>query len=193
MPTTREIIFQAIRLEIPRLSQKQVDTINKLLDGWNNQPFVVERKRFFGSLRKSVGPLSPQLVDGCSKILNEWELRRLSDPRWLANMMAQSYWETGRTMQPVREFGSEEYLRKKKYYPWVGEGLIQVTWEENHRKFGAEKPGDLMSWPKALVVLFDRLLGEFYDPRHFPRQDLTNYISCPHRPGFRVWSLGPLP
>lgn len=32
---------------------------------------------------------------------------------------------------------------------------MQVTWETNRRKFGATKPGQLMTWPIALRATFD--------------------------------------
>jgi putative chitinase len=83
------------------------------------------------------GMLKPGHVDGLTRILDEWERRNLTDLRWLAYMLATVYWETAHTIQPVREMGGEAYLRSKKYYPWVWEGLVQVTWEANHRKFGA--------------------------------------------------------
>jgi hypothetical protein len=51
--------------------------------------------------------------------------------------------------------GRRKYLRSKRYYPWVGEGLAQVTWEENHRKFGATAQGQMMTWSIALKAIFD--------------------------------------
>lgn len=106
--------------------------------------------------------LSPGQVDGINRILDEWERRSLTDLRWLAYMLATAYWETAHTMQPIREMGGEEYLRRKRYYPWVGEGLVQVTWEVNHRKYGATAPGQLMTWPIALKALFDGMIrGDF--------------------------------
>lgn len=88
------------------------------------------------------------------------------DPRHLANPLATVFLETGvlkkvgnkkvidRTIAPVKEYGPESYLKSKPYYPWIGEGLVQVTWEKNHRKFGATKPGQMLTWPKALDAMF---------------------------------------
>ncbi len=121
---------------------------------------MIDRKIFFDHVRKRPfgGVLLSGQVDGLTRILNEWERRKLTDLRWLADILGQSFWETAKTMQPVREYGGEAYLRSKKYYPWVGEGLIQVTWEANHRKFGATEPGQLMTWPIALRALFDGMI-----------------------------------
>lgn len=112
---------------------------------------------FFHSVRASVfgGSLTKGQVDGMTRIIEYWQ----SDyPRMpvdeFAYVLATVAWETGRKMVPVREAGGEAYLRTKKYYPWVGEGLVQVTWEANARKLGAKKPGDLMQWPIALHAAF---------------------------------------
>lgn len=121
---------------------------------------LINRNVFFEYVRKAPfgGRLTTGQVDGLTRILNEWEERGLSDVRYLAYMYATTFLETAFTMQPVREYGGEKYLKSKRYYPWVGEGLVQVTWEDNHRKFGATKPGQLLTWPIALKALFDGML-----------------------------------
>ncbi len=98
--------------------------------------------------------LSQSQVNGIERILNEAQSRG-TPLRHLAYVLATAYHETAHTMQPVREMGGERYLRSKRYYPWVGEGLVQITWEENHRKFGATAPGQMMTWPLALKAIFD--------------------------------------
>ena len=117
----------------------------------------MNRRIFMNYVRNAPfgGRLTSQQVDGLTRILDEWDRRKITDDRWLAYMLATTFWETAKTMQPVREMGGESYLRTKRYYPWVGEGLVQVTWEANHRKFGATRPGQLMTWPIALKALFD--------------------------------------
>lgn len=114
----------------------------------------MDRKVFFATVRAVFGKLSQSQVDGFTKILDEAFIR-FTPLKHLAYLLATTWHETAKTMQPVREYGGEVYLRSKKYYPWVGEGLVQVTWEENHRKFGATKPGQMMEWPIALRALFD--------------------------------------
>jgi putative chitinase len=127
--------------------------------------YSFDRKVFFDVVRSQFGHLNTEQVTGFGKILDEWERRKLKDVRWLANMLAQSWHESAHTMQPVRERGDEDYLRGKPYYPWVGEGLIQVTWETNAKKFGAKKPGDLMTWPIALHALFDGMISGMFTGR----------------------------
>ncbi|WP_245504044.1 hypothetical protein [Lichenihabitans psoromatis] len=118
---------------------------------------MIDRAAFFDTVRASLfgGWLSSFQVEGMTLILDEWDRRKLTDTRHLAYALATTFHETGAKMQPVREGGGEAYLKAKPYYPWVGEGLVQVTWEVNARKFGATKPGDCMSWPVALRALFD--------------------------------------
>lgn len=120
----------------------------------------MNRTTFFAFIRKAPfgGSLWQTQVDGLNRILDEWQRRGLTDIRWLAYMLATVFHETGGKMQPIREAGGEKYLKSKPYYPWVGEGLVQVTWEKNARKFGATKPGQLMTWPIALTALFEGMV-----------------------------------
>ncbi|MGV2975691.1 glycoside hydrolase family 19 protein [Roseibium alexandrii] len=56
-----------------------------------------------------------------------------------AYILATAYWETARTMKPVKEayWLSEDWRRKNlRYYPWYGRGYVQLTWEANYKKAG---------------------------------------------------------
>lgn len=138
---------------------------------------TINRKPFFDAVRAEPfgGSLTHGQVDGLSRILDEWERRGLIDQRHLAYMLATVYWETAHQIQPIREMGSDSYLRSKPYWPWVGEGLVQVTWETNARKFGATKPGDLLTWPVALVALFDGM-----EKGMFTGKKLSDYFNATH-------------
>lgn len=124
--------------------------------------FAYARRAPFG------GRLTQAQIDGMTAILAEWEKRKLLDNRWLAYMLATAFHETGGKMRPIREAGGEAYLKSKKYYPWVGEGLVQVTWEGNHRKFGATKPGQLLTMPIAIGALFDGMIKGMFTGRKLP-------------------------
>lgn len=139
----------------------------------------MDRSRFYAHLRsaksKAFGKsLSSGQVDGLERILDEAQRRGVGIYH-LAYILATVYLETAHTIQPIRERGGEKYLRSKPYYPWVGEGLIQCTWETNHRKFGATKPGQLMEWPIALRALFDGMLKGMFTGKR-----LSDYIDPPH-------------
>lgn len=130
---------------------------------------------FFNRIRQSVfgGKMTAAQVDGVSRILayRDAHWPKMSDNE-LAYLLATVVHETAHKMQPVREMGGERYLRSKKYYPWVGEGLVQVTWEENFKKFGAKKPGDLLTWPIALRAAFDGMIKGM-----FTGKKLSDYIN----------------
>lgn len=69
----------------------------------------------------------------------------------LAYVLATAYHETANTMKPVREYGGEKYLKSKKYYPYVGMGYVQLTWDYNYKKAGQKLGVDFMSNPKLLL------------------------------------------
>lgn len=70
----------------------------------------------------------------------------------LAYTLATAYWETARSMKPVREMGGEKYLRRKRYYPYVGMGYVQLTWKRNYQ-FASQKLGvDFVKNPRKLLV-----------------------------------------
>ncbi len=134
----------------------------------------MNRAYFFKRVRESLfsGKLSAKQAEGLTKILDYREKNwpKMSNDE-LAYLLATAKWETKHTMQPVREMGGEAYLRSKKYYPWVGEGLVQVTWEANHRKFGATKPGQLLTWEKALPAIFSGMIKGMFTGKR-----LADYI-----------------
>ncbi|MFC3206898.1 hypothetical protein [Aquamicrobium soli] len=68
-----------------------------------------------------------------------------------AYVLATAYWETARTMKPVREYGGEAYLRQKKYYPYVGMGYVQLTWKANYEKASKKLGVDFVAAPKKLL------------------------------------------
>ena len=68
-----------------------------------------------------------------------------------AYVLATAYHETAHTMKPVREYGGEKYLRSKKYYPYVGMGYVQLTWDYNYKKAGQKLGVDFMSNPALLL------------------------------------------
>ena len=95
---------------------------------------MINRKAFFAGVRSGPfpGKLSAGQVNGMSAILDEWERRKLTDPRWLAYMLATVFHECAQTMQPITETGGPRYLKSKKYYPWYGRGFVQLTWKYNY-------------------------------------------------------------
>ena len=80
--------------------------------------------------------------------LTEFGNHHITDIRWSAYMLATSFHETARTMQPVEEIGKgrgKPYGQKLKYnrkpYIWpdkiyYGRGDVQLTWYENYLNMG---------------------------------------------------------
>jgi len=68
-----------------------------------------------------------------------------------AYVLATSWHETAHTMKPVREYGGETYLKKKKYYPYVGMGYVQLTWLSNYEKASRKLGVDFVTNPKLLL------------------------------------------
>ena len=90
----------------------------------------MNRAYFLSRVRDSLfsGKLSKSQADGLNRILD------YRDAKWpnmpddeLAYLLATAKWETAHKMQPVVEMGSAAYLRGKKYWPWIGRGLVQAS------------------------------------------------------------------
>lgn len=91
------------------------------------------------------------LVLGDTKLIIEEAKKAGLLRNQLAYVLATAYHETAHTMKPVREYGGETYLKKKKYYPYVGMGYVQLTWKENYEKAGKILGVDFVSNPKLLL------------------------------------------
>ena len=103
----------------------------------------MDRKAFYDHARSTLGALSTPNVTGFELFLNEGE-RRHEPLAKLAYVLATVWWETAKTMQPVREAywvgnGNEtiaENWRRThlRYYPFYGRSYPQFTWEGNYKK-----------------------------------------------------------
>jgi putative chitinase len=139
----------------------------------------INRKIFYNTIRPFVN-LTTQNVIGFEKHL-DWLEANPTETNQAAYGLATSYWETSATMHPIREYGSEAYLKKKPYYPFVGMGLIQTTWRENWIKAAKflglpedhfiKNPQDLLRWAYALPLLFLGMETGLYTGKK-----LTDYI-----------------
>ncbi len=70
----------------------------------------------------------------------------------LAYCLATAWWETDKTMMPIREayWLSESWREANlRYYPWYGRGFVQLTWDYNYQKAddGLKLDGALMANP----------------------------------------------
>lgn len=115
---------------------------------------TLDRAVFFDHVRKPVfgGSLTASQVAGMDAVFDACPAVLPTDP--LAYCLATDAWETGHTMQPIREYGlgkGKSYGKptgphKQAYY---GRGLVQLTWLANYekvteklRKLGLLKPDE---------------------------------------------------
>jgi len=102
-------------------------------------------------------------MSGCSLIITKFLDAGFKDFRWLAYMLATTWHETGFTMQPVTEYGSQKYLESKPYYPYIGRGFVQITHKTNYEKYGIANNPDLALEPEmaAYILIHGMVNGVF--------------------------------
>lgn len=114
----------------------------------------INRDMFYAQYRKHFGKLAQQQVDGLNFLLEKLELSQkithinpsIALAMWSYLLMTVK-WETAGTYQPVTEYGSQKYLRSRRYYPYIGRGYVQLTWESNYKIFGERLGIDLIGNP----------------------------------------------
>jgi hypothetical protein len=139
---------------------------------------TVSQKEFFDEIRRTVfgGSMTAAQVQGVTRIIEyrDSHYRGVTNDQ-LSYVLATAYWETARKCCPVTEYGSAAYLKGKRYYPYIGRGLVQITWAANYKKYGITNPEDALTWPVALHVCFDGMVtGKFTGKK------LSDYISGSH-------------
>ncbi len=117
----------------------------------------INRALFFAKLRIVLFAKFTQLqVDGINAILDACDKLGVTDLRHIAYIFATAYHEgvnlkTGERIVPVIEGGSSAYLRSKKYFPYVGRGYVQLTWDYNYKKYTKIMGIDFISNPDLLL------------------------------------------
>ena len=101
---------------------------------------AINRKYYYDSVRGALfaGSMTQAQVDGQNALLDYGE-QLAWDDRWLAYLLATTFWETAQTMQPIAEYGKG----KGKPYGvpdgpygqiYYGRGFVQLTWYQNYQK-----------------------------------------------------------
>lgn len=138
----------------------------------------MSQKEFFDEIRRTIfgGSMTQQQVMGVTKIIEyrDSNYRGVTNDQ-LAYILATAFHETARKCCPIVEYGSQAYLKGKRYYPYIGRGLVQITWAANYKKYGIENPEDALTWPTALHVCFDGMVRG-----RFTGKKLSDYISGTH-------------
>lgn len=107
---------------------------------------MFDRDVYYDSVRASLfsGGMSQKQVDGQNAILDGWEqYLPTQDLRFLAYMLATTYHETSKEMQPIEEYGKGSGMSygvpdpetKQTYY---GRGFVQLTWRDNYHRADVE-------------------------------------------------------
>ena len=103
--------------------------------------------------------LSNTQVAGTEAILDEWQRRGLTDLRHLAYMLATTFWETNRSMQPIREKGGTKYFARYEGRKdlgntvpgdgsrFHGRGFVQLTGRANYARASKELGADFLANP----------------------------------------------
>ena len=147
----RAVFYKDVRIHLfnGRLGQGQVDGMEAILNFWENPP---------------VQPIGEFKVD--------WDIRTIG---WLAYMLATTFHETARTMQPIAEYGTIAYFRENYCNRedlgngpayggqpddgprFCGRGYVQLTGRRNYKKmtpivheFYPESP-DFTADPEAVM------------------------------------------
>lgn len=120
----------------------------------------MDDSKFFKYVRENISKLNQSQVNGFNDILTYAKNvnTRLDN---LAYLLATVWHETAFTMQPIMERGSQKYLKGKKYWPYIGRGYVQLTWDYNYKKASTKFGVDFLKYPNrvmekryALPILF---------------------------------------
>ncbi len=99
-----------------------------------------------------------------------------------AYVLATTYHETAKTMEPVREaYWLSENWRKNNlhYYPWYGRGYVQITWKRNYIKAGERLGLDLTTDPDTVMnpEISTKILVRGMKEGWFTGKKLDDYIN----------------
>jgi hypothetical protein len=137
------------------------------------RPTQINLVHFFDTVRKSFGKLIQSQVDGFELIIAKAQEAGVPNT-WLAYMLATAWHETARTMRPITEYGPSLYLKRKKYWPYVGRGFVQLTWRANYEKYGiADHPERALEPALAAHIMIDGMTRGI-----FTGQKLEDYFNA---------------
>ena len=124
---------------------------------------MINRPKFFSSIRTLFKRLSQSQVDGLNFLLDAFEQDGKMTVQEMAYMLATAYHETAATMLPIEEYGKG---RGKRYgenididgsrykglpHVYYGRGYIQLTWLTNYKKAGDKICVDLVNQPELAL------------------------------------------
>jgi putative chitinase len=162
----------------------------------------MNRKTFYDDIRPFFGQrILPKQFNGMEVILNEWDESELTDLRWLAYMLATVFHETAYTMQPIKEYGSNQYfinrywknekirkalgnLSEQDAVDFCGRGYVQITGRANYKKMTKILGVDLVGNPLlamqpdiAVKIMFEGMTTGKSFVGDFTGKHLGNYFN----------------
>lgn len=162
---------------------------------------MINRSNFYEKVRQSFGKLSQSQVNGFDAIINEWGESGLTDLRWLAYMLATTWHETAKTMQPIKEYGGNQYFIKRYWenkkianqlgnlsaqdaVNFCGKGYVQLTGRANYKKMTNILGVDLVNYPDqamnpliAAKIMFEGMTTGKSFGGDFTGKHLGNYFN----------------
>lgn len=169
---------------------------------------TVDRAKFFAALAPTPlpRPRKPSQVKTLDAILDEAEKRKITDLRWLADMMGTALGETGANLAPVREgfkatdAEARAYVKRRGYryaiiingHCYYGRGLVQATWLDNYKKLTAiareqghdvdfvNNPDLLLKPEWAVWAMFEGMIRGTYTGKmlaHFYNDQVTDFVN----------------
>lgn len=149
---------------------------------------AIDKVKFYQKLRetKLFTTLTQTQVDSIDAILHEVELQGITDIRQVAYIFATPYHECynpkmpSTRLTPIVEFGSEKYLKGKKYYPYIGRGFSGLTWLDNYKKEGKRLGIDLVNHPELILDIPTAANSHVYCMAHgsYTGKKLSDYINA---------------
>lgn len=139
---------------------------------------MINRQKTYENIKSQFGlrSLSQKQVDGFEAIFDEWELRKLTDLRFLYYILATIWHEVGGTMQPIEEIGKGKGLRygKRVWFDnriytdiphiFYGRGHTQNTWRDIYKKLSQAntKGWDFENNPNLLLTMECSIWATFH-------------------------------
>lgn len=136
---------------------------------------MIDRKAFYDEFRIEFGKLNQKQVQGFEATFDEWDLWVKegwvdNDPRKLAYIIATDWHEGNKTMQPIKEYGSNKYFTQKYWenkkiakqlgnisaqdaIDFCGKGKPQLTGRRNYILLGNILGYDLVNNPNLMLNL----------------------------------------
>lgn len=151
----------------------------------------IDRPAFFQRAKATVfhGIMEQAQVDGINDLLAAFDAEAVGDPRSVAYMLATTYHETARTMQPIEEEGRGRHhtygVPDHTGNTYYGRGYVQLTWRHNYEAMSPVVGVNLVLNPGLALKPDIAARIMIYGMRHgtFTGKCLADYIT-PHATDF---------